>query len=68
MSERNKRTIRLLQLTALLLALSPLVTHATSVRRVNVTEQVADYTPGWGGWRGQHDEILAALFPAEPEE
>ena len=30
---------------------------------LNVTEQIADYTPGWGGWRGQYDEILAALFP-----
>lgn len=30
---------------------------------VKVTEQVADYSPGWGGWRGQHDEVLAALFP-----
>ncbi len=37
---------------------------------VGFTEHVADYSPGWGGWRGQHDEILAALFPhqAEPEE
>ncbi len=32
---------------------------------VNVTEQVSDYSPGWGGWRGQHDEMLAALFPIE---
>ena len=32
---------------------------------VEVTEQVANYSPGWAGWRGQHDEILAALFPAE---
>ena len=31
---------------------------------INVVEQVADYSPQWGGWRGQHDEILAALFPA----
>jgi enterochelin esterase-like enzyme/outer membrane protein assembly factor BamB len=30
---------------------------------VTVVEQVSDYSPGWGGWRGQHDEILAALFP-----
>ena len=30
---------------------------------IHVTEQVADYTPGWGGWRGQHDDILSALFP-----
>jgi len=37
---------------------------------VNVTEHIADYSPGWGGWRGQDDEILATLFPyqAEPEE
>ncbi len=37
---------------------------------VEHTEHVADYSPGWGGWRGQDDEILAALFPhqAEPEE
>lgn len=36
---------------------------------VNVVELVADYSPQWGGWRGQHDEILAALFPAEePQE
>ncbi len=34
---------------------------------IEVTEQVTDYSPGWGGWRGQHDEILAALFPAEAE-
>ena len=35
---------------------------------VNVMEQIADYSPGWAGWRGQHDEILSALFPAEPTE
>ncbi len=37
---------------------------------VEVTEHIADYSPGWGGWRGQHDEVLAALFPnqAESEE
>ena len=34
---------------------------------IEVTEQVADYSPGWGGWRGQHDEVLAALFPLEAE-
>ncbi len=34
---------------------------------VNVTLQVADYSPGWGGWRGQHDEILKALFPMAGE-
>jgi len=33
---------------------------------VNVTEQVTDYSPGWGGWRGQYDEILPALFPLAP--
>jgi outer membrane protein assembly factor BamB/enterochelin esterase-like enzyme len=35
---------------------------------VEVIEQVSDYSPGWGGWRGQDDEILAALFPPAPEE
>ena len=30
---------------------------------VNAVEQVASYSPQWGGWRGQHDEILATLFP-----
>ncbi len=35
---------------------------------LNVTEQVSDYSPGWGGWRGQYDEILAALFPLESSE
>jgi enterochelin esterase-like enzyme len=30
---------------------------------VHVIEQVADYSPGWAGWRGQDDEILAAMFP-----
>jgi enterochelin esterase-like enzyme len=34
----------------------------------NVVEQIADYSPGWGGWRGQYDEILVALFPLTPEE
>ncbi len=34
---------------------------------VESVEQVADYSPAWGGWRGQHDEILARLFPLEPE-
>lgn len=38
---------------------------ATMLRDAGFTveEQIADYTPGWGGWRGQHDEILEALFP-----
>jgi len=31
--------------------------------QVKVVEQVADYSPGWAGWRGQDDEILATLFP-----
>ncbi len=31
--------------------------------QVHVVEQVADYSPGWAGWRGQDDEILRALFP-----
>ena len=27
----------------------------------------ARYSPGWAGWRGQHDEILAGLFPLVEE-
>ena len=32
---------------------------------IPVTEQVANYSPGWGGWRGQHDEVLRALWALE---
>jgi enterochelin esterase-like enzyme len=32
---------------------------------IPITEMIADYSPGWGGWRGQHDEILQSLFPLE---
>jgi outer membrane protein assembly factor BamB len=35
---------------------------------ISVVEQVADYSPGWSGWRGQYDEILSALFPLTPPE
>ena len=35
---------------------------------INAVEQVTDYSPGWGGWRGQYDEILPALFPLAREE
>jgi enterochelin esterase-like enzyme/outer membrane protein assembly factor BamB len=35
---------------------------------IEVIEQVADYSPGWGGWRGQYDEILPALFPLPAQE
>jgi enterochelin esterase-like enzyme len=31
--------------------------------QIKVVEQVADYSPGWAGWRGQDDEILVSLFP-----
>ena len=34
---------------------------------VNVTEVVAHYSPGWGGWSHQHDDILTMLFPAKSE-
>ena len=34
--------------------------------QVKVVEQVADYSPGWAGWRGQDDEILATMFPLPP--
>ncbi len=32
---------------------------------IPLREQVSAYSPGWGGWRGQHDDLLAALFPME---
>jgi enterochelin esterase-like enzyme len=35
---------------------------------VEVKEQIANYTPGWGGWRGQDDEILATFFPLPAPE
>lgn len=34
-------------------------------RNIPVREQISAYSPGWGGWRGQHDDLLAALFPME---
>ena len=43
--------------------------HASIYRQradINAIEQVTDYSPGWGGWRGQYDEILPALFPLAP--
>ena len=35
---------------------------------IEVVEQIADYSPGWGGWRGQDDEILETLFPMPTSE
>jgi outer membrane protein assembly factor BamB len=35
---------------------------------IPVIEQVSDYSPGWGGWRGQDDEILVKLFPMPATE
>ena len=35
---------------------------------IPVVEQVADYSPGWAGWRGQDDEILVRLFPLPATE
>lgn len=32
---------------------------------IPVHQQISAYSPGWGGWRGQHDDLLAALFPME---
>ena len=34
---------------------------------IPLREQISAYSPGWGGWRGQHDDLLAALFPMERE-
>lgn len=33
--------------------------------KISVRKQISAYSPGWGGWRGQHDDLLAALFPIE---
>ncbi len=30
---------------------------------VPAREMVTEYSPSWAGWRGQHDDILRALFP-----
>jgi enterochelin esterase-like enzyme len=35
---------------------------------IPVVEQIADYSPGWAGWRGQDDEILETLFPLPATE
>jgi enterochelin esterase-like enzyme/outer membrane protein assembly factor BamB len=32
--------------------------------KVPVVEMVGTYSPNWGGWRGQDDDQLVALFPA----
>ncbi|MDX1998127.1 MAG: PQQ-binding-like beta-propeller repeat protein [Thermoanaerobaculia bacterium] len=32
--------------------------------KVPVVEVVGTHSPNWGGWRGQHDDELKALFPA----
>ena len=34
---------------------------------VDVTEVVAHYSPGWGGWRHQHDDILTMIFPPKSD-
>lgn len=33
----------------------------------DVTEVVGHYSPGWGGWRHQHDDILTSIYPAKTE-
>ena len=35
---------------------------------VEVVEQESYYSPGWGGWRGQDDEILETFFPLGDSE
>ena len=30
---------------------------------IPLREQISTYSPGWGGWRGQDDDLLKALFP-----
>lgn len=36
--------------------------------KVPVVEVVGTHSPNWGGWRGQHDDELKALFPATPKK
>ena len=54
----------------LLLSLALLLSVLEQLRAggIKAVEQISDYSPAWGGWRGQHDEILAALFPLEGSE
>jgi outer membrane protein assembly factor BamB len=33
---------------------------------IEVTELVSEYSPAWGGWRGQHDDILRLFFALSP--
>ncbi len=35
--------------------------------KVPVVELVGTHSPNWGGWRGQFDDQLIALFPATPK-
>ncbi len=48
-------------------AASQALAEQLRVRNISVREQVTSYSPGWGGWRGQHDDLLAALFPMQQE-
>lgn len=35
---------------------------------IAVSHGISNYSPGWGGWRGQHDEILELFFPMEASD
>ena len=34
-------------------------------KNIPLREQISAYSTNWGGWRGQHDDQLKALFPME---
>ena len=48
-------------------AASQALAEQLRARNIPLREQISAYSPGWGGWRGQHDDLLAALFPMEQE-
>ncbi len=48
-------------------AASQALAEQLRARNIPLREQISAYSPGWGGWRGQHDDLLAALFPMERE-
>ncbi len=48
-------------------AASQALAELLRARKIPLREQISAYSPGWGGWRGQHDDLLAALFPMEQE-
>jgi outer membrane protein assembly factor BamB len=35
---------------------------------IEFKEQISNYSPGWGGWRGQDDEILETFYPLKSSD